>query len=60
MYEHPRLLEKALNGSQDRLMIISPWIRAQVVNQDFLRKLKDTLKRGVKVYIGYGIAEKRP
>ena len=41
-------------------MIISPWIRAQVVNQDFLRKLKDTLKRGVKVYIGYGIAEKGP
>jgi len=58
VYEHPRLLEKAFNGCQDHLMIISPWIRAQVVNHDFLHKLKDVLKRGVKVYIGYGIMEK--
>jgi hypothetical protein len=59
VYEHPRLLERALNSCQERLMIISPWIRAQVVDREFLGKLKDTIKRKVKVYIGYGISDEK-
>lgn len=55
VYEHPRLLDQALNSCKSRLMIISPWIRAQVVNPDFLKKLKEALERRVAVYIGYGI-----
>lgn len=57
VYEHPRLLEKALHACQKRLMIISPWIRAQVVTPDFLKKLKEALERSVAVYIGYGISD---
>jgi phospholipase D-like protein len=56
VYEHPRLLDTALKSCKTRLMIISPWIRAQVVNPDFLKKVKDALERGVMVYIGYGIS----
>jgi phosphatidylserine/phosphatidylglycerophosphate/cardiolipin synthase-like enzyme len=41
-------------------MIISPWIKAQVVDRDLLSKLKDAIKRGVQIYIGYGIADDEP
>lgn len=57
VYEHPRLLERAINSCQERLMIISPWIRAQVVDRAFLGRLKDALKRGVRVYVGYGLSD---
>jgi hypothetical protein len=56
VYEHPRLLDNALKSCKNRLMIISPWIRAQVVTPDFLKKLKEALERSVAVYIGYGIS----
>jgi phosphatidylserine/phosphatidylglycerophosphate/cardiolipin synthase-like enzyme len=59
VYEHPRLLEKALTKSQKRVLIISPWIRAQVVDSSFMDKLKAALRRGVAVYIGYGYPEDR-
>ena len=36
-------------------MIISPWITSQVVERRFLGQLEQALKRGVQVYIGYGI-----
>jgi hypothetical protein len=49
------LLEEALNQSRERLMIISPWTKADVVDNDFLEKLEALLKRNVAVFIGYGI-----
>ena len=55
VYEHPRLLDSALGSCKQRLMIISPWIRAQVVTPEFLKRLKDALERDAAVYIGYGI-----
>jgi hypothetical protein len=57
VYEHPRLLDSALTSCRERLLIISPWIRAQVVDHDFLKKLKEALGRGVRVHIGFGIAK---
>jgi len=54
-HEHPGLLRKALLGSRTRLMIISPWIRHQVVNWEFVASLEALLRRGVDVYIGYGL-----
>ena len=39
VYEHPALLERALSGSKDRLLMISPWIRAKIVNRSFMSKL---------------------
>lgn len=57
VHEHPPLLRRAIANSQQRLMIISPWIRAGVVNRKFVLDFEDMLKRGVQVYVGYGITE---
>lgn len=54
MYEHRPLLEQAFKDTRERLMIISPWIRANSVNRWFLQQFENLLKRGVKAYIGYG------
>ena len=56
-HEHPLLLKEALRSSNDRLLIISPWIRSQVVDIPFLKALETLLRNGVRVYIGYGISE---
>jgi len=57
VYEHPGLLERALRESKERLLIISPWIIANVVNHAFISKLERLLTRKVNVYIGYGLGE---
>ncbi len=54
-HEHPGLLKDALLKAKKRLLIISPWIRHQVVNLEFVAALEAALRRGVHVYIGYGI-----
>ena len=41
--------------SLERLMIIALWIKADVVDKDFLEKLEALLKTNVAVFIGYGI-----
>jgi hypothetical protein len=56
-FEHPKLLTRALTKSTERLVIVSPWVRRHVVNGVFLSDLEERLKRGVKVYIGWGMAE---
>lgn len=58
VYEHHDILQKALTDSLERLMIISPWIRFQVVNRSFIDKLRILLQRNVRIYIGYGIGER--
>jgi len=57
VYEHRPLLEQALKDSKERLMIISPWIRASSVDKRFLQQFENLLKRGVEVFIGYGLGE---
>ncbi len=57
VYEHRPLLEQALRDSQERLLIISPWIRANATNKWLIETLEKLLKRGVKVLIGYGLGE---
>ncbi|MGQ0591828.1 MAG: hypothetical protein ACT4QB_04045 [Gammaproteobacteria bacterium] len=56
-HEHPPLLKKALLSSRERLLIVSPWIRDQVVNWDFLSSIDALLRNGVDVFIGYGFVE---
>ncbi|MEQ8995594.1 MAG: phospholipase D-like domain-containing protein [Coleofasciculus sp. B1-GNL1-01] len=56
VYEHRPLLKQALQDSQERLLIISPWIRANATNE-LIQQLEKLLKRGVKVFIGYGLGE---
>jgi hypothetical protein len=53
--EHAGLLDNAITTAKERVMIIAPWVRRAVVNERFLRKIEDALKRGVNFYIGYGI-----
>lgn len=57
VFEHPELLQEALRSATTRLLIISPWIKAAVVNSDFLSSLERACRRGVTVHIGYGIGD---
>lgn len=57
MLDHPPLLADALANAQERVLIISPWIYGVVVDQEFLKKLEELLRRKVVVRIGYGINE---
>lgn len=59
VHEHAEVLSDALASAQDRLLIISPWIRAGVVDRHFLSTLEECLERGVRVSIGYGIDDGR-
>jgi phosphatidylserine/phosphatidylglycerophosphate/cardiolipin synthase-like enzyme len=54
--DHPPLLANAVKNAQQRLLIFSPWISGAVITYKFLNDLEATLRRGVKVYIGYGIS----
>jgi phosphatidylserine/phosphatidylglycerophosphate/cardiolipin synthase-like enzyme len=55
VYEHPEILEQAMETAQSRLLIVSPWIRRAVVNQSFLQSVRRACKRGVTVSIGFGL-----
>ena len=55
VYDHPILLQDALKAAKERLLIISPWVRAEVVDKDFLTDLEKLLSANVLVYIGHGI-----
>lgn len=57
-FEHQPYLRRALRESKERLVIISPWISAQVVTKEFLEDLRQLLRRGVRVHIGYGLAQR--
>jgi len=54
-------LEKALNASRKRIIIVSPWLSDVVIDREFLERLAKALKRGVDVLICWGMpARKNP
>lgn len=57
VYEHRGYLARALEEAKHRVMIVSPWIRHEVVNDEFVMRLREVLKRGVQLWIGYGIVK---
>lgn len=59
VFDHPDYLRKALTKSKQRILIISPWIRANVVDASLLRLIEEAAGRDVKILIGYGIGERR-
>jgi hypothetical protein len=59
-YEMRSLLERAMRESRQRLLIVSPWIRAEVVDSDFLDGLSRLLRTGIEVHIGFGISSEMP
>lgn len=58
VYDHPPLLKRAFDTARVRVIIVSPWIRANVVDQDFVARLAQCLERGVEVTIAYGIGRR--
>ena len=54
MLEHRAILQHALSTADSRILLVSPWIRSAVVDDDFIRLLELRLQRGVRVRIGYG------
>jgi hypothetical protein len=59
VYEHRTYLAQALEEAQHRLILIAPWIRFEVVDDEFVGELRKLLERGVELWIGYGIREDR-
>lgn len=57
-YEHPAILAEALDTAQERILLLSPWLRGGVIDHDFLGKLAAALQRGVEVYLGWGMSPK--
>ncbi|GAA2215689.1 hypothetical protein GCM10009850_111570 [Nonomuraea monospora] len=54
VFEHPAHLDTALTMANRRLLIISPWLRREVITTDFLGKLEGRLRRSVSVHIAHG------
>jgi hypothetical protein len=54
-YEHRVLLEKATKEAASRILIISPWVRSDVVDRSFISSLEACARRGVVISIGWGI-----
>lgn len=54
-YDCKRVLSESLAKAKERLVIVSAFISTAVVDHKFLVALEDVLKRGVKVWIVYGL-----
>lgn len=57
-YEHRVLLGEALASAKERLLIISPWIRGDVVDDRFIDELRACARRRVQIHIGWGIGRR--
>lgn len=57
VFEHPDLLNEALQSATERLLIISPWVRRAVITTDFIAKIEQRLRAGVTVTIAHGYGE---
>ncbi|WP_027582895.1 hypothetical protein [Bradyrhizobium sp. Ai1a-2] len=55
--EHPPILWDAITTAKDRLLIICPWITAQVVDAKMLKEIEALLERKVRFYLGFGLDE---
>lgn len=54
-YEHRGLLDRALMEAEKRVLIISPWIKHEVVDDRLIGRFRELLDRDVGLWIGYGI-----
>jgi hypothetical protein len=57
VYEHRGYLDRALAEAQQRILIVSPWIRHEVVEDQLIKRFREVLERGVELWIGYGISK---
>ncbi len=56
VYEHREYLDRALEQAERRVLIVSPWIRHEVVDDELVSRFSKLLDRGVELWVGYGIS----
>jgi hypothetical protein len=56
-FEHPEYLVDAMTKSRQRVIIVSPWLRGDVMDNAFMGRLENLLQRGVNVHLGWGISK---
>ena len=57
-YDHRPLLIEALDKAKNTVIIVYPWIKANILNNDILGYIERALQKRIKLIIGYGISEK--
>jgi PLD-like domain len=57
VHDHQGFLEYALRFSKHRVAMICPFLHESVVTEAFERQLEALLRKGVRVYIGYGMPD---
>lgn len=55
--EHRQLLDQALTTARRRLLLISPWVKAAVVDTTFLGHLEQRLRQGCAVHLAHGYGD---
>lgn len=53
-YDHAPLLRDAVATASERLLIISPWVKNEVLDDELRDAFVKLLSRGVELYIGWG------
>ncbi|XWK87442.1 MAG: hypothetical protein U7127_25115 [Phormidium sp.] len=48
-----------LKSARQEILIFSPWVSEEVIDDEFIKLLENLAKQGVSVLIGYGIARKQ-
>jgi hypothetical protein len=56
-YEHPKFFDFLLKYAKKEIIIISPWIRWEII-KDKKEDIKKALKKGVKITFFYGMGKK--
>lgn len=56
-YDCKNLLAESFRVAKERLVIVSAFLSANVIDKWFLERLEAALKRGVKVWIAYGMGK---
>lgn len=57
VYEHRKYLDRALEEAKKRVLIVSPWIRFEVVDDELVTRFRKLLERGIELWIAYGITK---
>ena len=53
--DFPQYRREAISFAKERLLIVSPWMKAGVVNDEFVQHLEQAIRRGVIIDIAVGI-----
>jgi phosphatidylserine/phosphatidylglycerophosphate/cardiolipin synthase-like enzyme len=54
VYEHRRYLDRAFEEATAHILIVSPWIRHEVVDDQLTTRFRRLLERGIELWIAYG------